>query len=383
MLAAKAVSGAARPSAALPNMFLADLLGPAAAASLRAMLAGPAPRGAFASRRAFPALRGPSDAFPTRSSLSSLSRTAALSSESVCLVPQSRSYPTSRKPNADMAVLKSPAEMAEWARKQRQRGLTLGLVPTMGALHGGHLALCREARRHADLVVVSVFVNPLQFNSAADFSAYPRPIDDDVAMCRAEGVDAVYAPTAAAMYPPGFQTHVEPGALAAKLEGEHRPGHFKGVATVVTKLLCAVGPDAAVFGEKDFQQLAIIRRMARDLDLGVEIVGMPTVREPDGLAMSSRNRRLSPEQRAAAVCISKGLLAAKSALAEGELDAKKLADTVAAVINAEPLARLEYVEVVDPDSLEHVDAVDTKACVLVAAWFGEVRLIDNMVISRA
>lgn len=281
-----------------------------------------------------------------------------------------------------MAVLVTPGDAHRWADEQRAAGRRIGFVPTMGALHDGHLALVDEARRHADVVAVSIFVNPLQFDVAADFDRYPRPIDDDLDACRAAGVDAVYAPTAGAMYPPGFQTHVEPGALAERLEGAHRPGHFRGVTTVVTKLFSAVRPHVAVFGQKDAQQLAIVRRMTLDLDLGIEIVGMPTVREADGLAMSSRNRRLTPEQRAAAVCISRGLRAVEQMVAAGERSAPLLAAAVTDSIGSEPLARLEHVEIVDPVTLEPLDVITDRALVLTAAWFGEVRLIDNVTVSR-
>ncbi len=218
-------------------------------------------------------------------------------------------------------------------------GRRVGLVPTMGALHEGHLRLVELARRHADVVVVSIFVNPLQFDRRDDFERYPRPIDGDLVLCEAVGADAVYAPTAGAMYPPGFQTHVEPGALAAPMEGAGRPGHFRGVTTVVTKLFNAVRPAVAVFGQKDYQQLAIIRRMALDLDTGIEIVTAPTVREPDGLAMSSRNRRLSPSNRAAAVCVPHALEAAAQAMANGERRSEVLVAAAAAVIAGEPAAR--------------------------------------------
>ena len=194
----------------------------------------------------------------------------------------------------------------------------------MGALHAGHLALVGEAARRSDVVVVSIFVNPLQFNRGDDFDKYPRSIDDDVEACRAVGVDAVYAPTASAMYPDGFETHVEPGRLAESLEGASRPGHFRGVATVVAKLFGAIQPDIAVFGQKDFQQLAIIRRMVLDLDMAVEIVAFPTVREPDGLAISSRNRRLGADERKASVCISQALGLVADALVGGERDSSRL-----------------------------------------------------------
>lgn len=280
-------------------------------------------------------------------------------------------------------LIDTPEAMRAWSEAHRLAGRRVGFVPTMGALHEGHLALVDEARRHADVVVVSIFVNPLQFNVAADFEKYPRPIDDDMARCAAAGVDAVYAPTAAAMYPAGFQTHVEPGALADRLEGEHRPGHFRGVTTVVTKLFGAVRPQVAVFGQKDAQQLAIIRRMTRDLDLGIEIVGMPTVREPDGLAMSSRNRRLDEAQRSAAVCVSKALRAGERSLHHGVTDARELAAVIEGVVAAEPLARLEHVAIVDPDSLDALETVAATALVLIAVWFGDVRLIDNLLIAPA
>ena len=206
-------------------------------------------------------------------------------------------------PLTSMEVLATPESMRAWSHERHRAGRTIGFVPTMGALHDGHLSLVAIAEQRCDDVVVSIFVNALQFDRAADFDAYPRPIDDDVARCAEVGVDAVYAPTTAAMYPPGFETHVEPGSLGDVMEGAARRGHFRGVTTVVTKLFAAVRPDVGVFGEKDFQQLAIIRRMTADLDLGIEIVGAPIVREADGLAMSSRNLRLSAADREAATCI--------------------------------------------------------------------------------
>ena len=278
-------------------------------------------------------------------------------------------------------LIDTPAAMRDWSERHRLAGRRVGFVPTMGALHEGHLALVDEARRNSDVVVVSVFVNPLQFDVRADFDRYPRPIDDDLRACADAGVDAVYAPTAAAMYPPGFQTHVEPGPLAERLEGEHRPGHFRGVTTVVAKLFAAVRPHVAVFGQKDAQQLAVVRRMALDLDLGIEIVGMPTVREPDGLALSSRNRRLGPEQRAAAVVVSRALRSIEESLRQGSTDATVLVRRAAEVIDAEPLARLEHVEIVDPDTFEPVHTVDRPSLALAAVWFGEVRLIDNLLLS--
>jgi pantoate--beta-alanine ligase len=277
-----------------------------------------------------------------------------------------------------MLICRDPRSMQAWSREQRAAGLRVACVPTMGALHAGHLALIDDARRRGDVVVVSIFVNPLQFNRSDDFDTYPRPIDDDVETCRAARVDAVYAPTAAVMYPPGFQTHVEPGLLADSLEGAGRPGHFRGVATVVAKLFAAMLPEVAVFGQKDLQQLAIIRRMVTDLDMDIEIVGVPTVREPDGLAISSRNQRLTVGDRQAAVRVVQALRLAARAAADGETDPNQLVALATQHIEAEPAARLEYVSVVDPLTLHPVTSVDLRSIIVVAVWFGDVRLIDNL-----
>jgi pantoate--beta-alanine ligase len=279
-----------------------------------------------------------------------------------------------------MLVLTTPDDMRAWSRRRIEAGERIGVVPTMGALHGGHLALIRAIRDRVDVVVVTIFVNPLQFNQPADFDRYPRPIDDDLATCTDAGVDAVYAPTAATMYPQGFQTTVEPGDLAQRLEGPMRPGHFRGVTTVVTKLFGAVRPDVAAFGQKDFQQLAIVRRMVSDLDLGVEVVSVPIVREPDGLAHSSRNVRLTPTGRAAAPVLSRALRRAAAAFGDGEREADRLCAIVTDEIGREGEAALEYVEVVDALTLESVDRAQQPTAILVAAWFGDVRLIDNVVL---
>ena len=280
-----------------------------------------------------------------------------------------------------MDVLTDPAAMTAWSRATHHDRATVAVVPTMGALHAGHLALVDRAAELADRVVVTIFVNPLQFNQPTDFDTYPRPIDDDLARCREAGVAAVYAPTAATMYPTGFQTHVEPGPLADRLEGPLRPGHFRGVTTVVTKLLAAVRPDIACFGQKDYQQLAIVRRMVADLDLGVEIVGVPTVREPDGLALSSRNLRLTPDDRVAAVVIPRALARAAGAHAEGCHDPAELAAIASDALAIEPRANVEYVEIVHPETLEPVVSTADGAVILTAVWFGDVRLIDNRVLS--
>jgi pantoate--beta-alanine ligase len=276
-----------------------------------------------------------------------------------------------------MQLVTTPAELSSWSQHHRADGRRVALVPTMGALHSGHLALVDCAREHADVVAVSIFVNPLQFDRPDDFAAYPRPIDDDLDICRAAGVDAVYAPVAATMYPPLFDTAVLPGRLGDVLEGAQRPGHFRGVATVVAKLLNAAQPDVAVFGQKDFQQLAVIRRMVTDLDMPVRIIGMPTVREADGVALSSRNRRLSPAQRTAAVCVPRMLDAVRAAFAAGTTSAAALVAGGRAVVDAEPLARFEHLEFVHPDTLDPVEVVDARTVAVTAVWFDDVRLIDN------
>jgi pantoate--beta-alanine ligase len=267
--------------------------------------------------------------------------------------------------------------MRAWSQARRSSGATIAVVPTMGALHAGHAALIDEAQRHASAVIVSIFVNPIQFDRPSDFDRYPRTFGDDLDACRRAGAQAVYAPTADVMYPAGFQTRVVPGELADALEGAMRPGHFEGVTTVVAKLLAATVPDVAVFGQKDYQQLAIVRRMVADLDLGVEIVGVPTVRESDGLALSSRNVRLPAEDRTAAVVIPTALGDAADAYAAGERDAVRLRDIAQRRIDGEPRAKVDYVAVVDAATLEPIANVERPAVLLTAVWFGDVRLIDN------
>jgi pantoate--beta-alanine ligase len=280
-----------------------------------------------------------------------------------------------------MEVFDHPAAMQAWSDAHRRAGQHIGFVPTMGALHDGHIALMGIAHQHAEVVVASIFVNPLQFDRRDDFDRYPRPLDDDLHACASVDVHAVYAPTAAAMYPSGFQTHVEPGPLADPLEGAGRPGHFRGVTTVVTKLLTAVRPHVAVFGQKDFQQLAVVRRLVLDLDLGVTIIAAPTVREGDGLALSSRNRRLSPPDRAAAVCVPRALEAAVAAFHGGERRVSALEHTATSLLKTQPRAQVEYLAVVDAHTLTPLEIVDRDAVVVAAVWFGEVRLIDNMVLT--
>jgi pantoate--beta-alanine ligase len=261
--------------------------------------------------------------------------------------------------------------------------LRIALVPTMGSLHDGHLALVREARGRGDRVVVSIFVNPTQFGANEDLDKYPRDLDADLAKLAALDVDAVFVPNEAVIYPPGFDTWVVPGELAQPLCGASRPDHFRGVATVVLILLRLSRCHVALFGEKDFQQLQIIRRMAADLWLDVEIVGCPIVRERDGLAMSSRNAYLSPEERRQALVLSQGLARAELLVEGGERRAGAIAGAVRDTIAGAPAARVDYVELVDSESLAAVERVEAPVLCAIAAWVGRTRLIDNRVLSPA
>jgi pantoate--beta-alanine ligase len=281
-------------------------------------------------------------------------------------------------------VIERVSELRAYLDAVRAQACTVGFVPTMGAFHEGHRSLMRAARAHHDTVVVSLFVNPLQFGPNEDLTRYPRDFDGDLAAAAAEAVDVVFAPPVDEMYPsfPAAPlTTVSVAGLTDGLCGSARPGHFDGVATVVTKLFGIVGPSTAYFGKKDAQQLAVVRRMAIDLCLPVEIVGCPLVREADGLAMSSRNRNLSPAQREAATVIHRGLRAGADLVVDGgERDAGRLRRVVANVLTTEELVRLEYAEVVAADSLAPVDVLDGDVLVAVAARVGDVRLIDNMTI---
>ncbi len=256
-------------------------------------------------------------------------------------------------------------------------GETVGLVPTMGALHAGHLALVRAARRQCARVVVSIFVNPLQFGEGEDYRRYPRDLSGDLARLGAEGVDACYCPAPEAMYPEGFATRVAVSGMARLGEVAARPGHFEGVATVVTKLFAATGPCRAYFGEKDAQQVALVQRLARDLDLGVEVVVLPVVRDPDGLALSSRNRLLSAAGRRSALCLWRALAAAREAFASGARSAPRLARVAAAVVQQEPGAELDYAAVVDAADLSRAQRAEPGSRLLLAARVEGVRLIDT------
>jgi pantoate--beta-alanine ligase len=261
----------------------------------------------------------------------------------------------------------------------RAEGASVGLVPTMGALHGGHVSLVEAARRECDCVAVSIFVNPAQFGDLSDLAAYPRDLDTDLEICRRAGADVIFAPVAAEMYPRGqLETAVVPGALAGVLEGPSRPGHFAGVATVVTKLLSIAGSCRAYFGEKDFQQLAIVRRLVADLDLANEVVGCPTVREGDGLAMSTRNGRLDPAERAAATVLWRALCAGRALVAAGSSSGAEVSALMGAVLGEEPIVQPDYVAVADPASLRVVTDISAEVRLLVAATVGPVRLIDNV-----
>jgi pantoate--beta-alanine ligase len=261
----------------------------------------------------------------------------------------------------------------------RTDGRTVGFVPTMGSLHDGHLSLLGRARQECGFATASIFVNPLQFGTGEDLGAYPRDLDRDLALCEKETVDLVFTPEAGEMYAEGVpRVTVDPGPLGARLEGGSRPGHFRGVCTVVAKLFALVGPSRAYFGEKDAQQLAVVRRMIADLDMPVEAVGCPTVREPDGLAMSSRNVFLSVEERAAATCLYEALARAAWLVQGGEQDVLVLKAEMAKRIGAEPLARIDYVAVVEESGFEEIDLVRGPSRALVAARFGNTRLIDNL-----
>ena len=272
------------------------------------------------------------------------------------------------------------AEVRRRVAEARGRGSRVGLVPTMGALHEGHASLIRAARSEAGFVVVSLFVNPTQFGPGEDFSQYPRPLEADLAVCRREGADLVFAPAAGEMYPEGFATTVRVAGLGETMCGRFRPGHFDGVATVVAKLLAIVQPDVAYFGEKDAQQLAVVRRMVEDLNLPVEVRGCPLVREPDGLAMSSRNAYLSADERRKALALSAALAEARDAIRAGERNGARLAERVRERIRAAPGVELEYVAVVDPDTLADLDRICSACLVAVAAKVGATRLIDNVIV---
>jgi len=279
-----------------------------------------------------------------------------------------------------MQTIRTAKAVAAWAAAHHREGVTIGLVPTMGALHTGHRALIRAARLSCDAVVVSLFVNQAQFGSKEDFSRYPRKPKADASLCAKEGVDVLFAPPASEIYPDGFQTTVSVPRLARRWEGEQRPGHFEGVATVVTQLLALVRPAAAFFGQKDFQQTAVIRRLVEDLNLDARVIVYPTVREADGLALSSRNEYLTPAQRRAAPVLFQALKAGRAAIRAGVRSGTRIQQTMRKIVAVEPMARLDYLAVCDPDTLEPLARIRDRAVLLGAIRIGRIRLIDNLLV---
>jgi pantoate--beta-alanine ligase len=281
-----------------------------------------------------------------------------------------------------MIELSTIPDVRSWSRSQRAVGRRLGLVPTMGYLHEGHLALVDEARRRSDAVIISIFVNPLQFGPTEDLARYPRDLARDRALAVSHGVDALFVPSVETMYPPGSEVRVTPGATAERWEGAARPGHFAGVLTVVAKLFHLVEPDLACFGQKDIQQLTLVKRMVRDLDWPIEIVAVPTVREPDGLALSSRNAYLSAADRMQAVALSRALQAAHHAWCEGEQRAMVIEERMRQELQKYPQVAVEYIAVVEPETLAPVTAVEARTVVAIAARVGGTRLIDNITLAQ-
>jgi pantoate--beta-alanine ligase len=281
-----------------------------------------------------------------------------------------------------MKIIEKIEEMRKWSDAERREAGTIAFVPTMGFLHPGHLALVRAARQYGERRVVSIFVNPSQFAPHEDFAGYPRDLARDLDLLRKEAVDVVFHPSVEEMYPGGFGTHIRVEGLGERLCGAFRPGHFHGVTTVVAKLFNIVQPHTAIFGCKDYQQLQVIRRMVKDLSLPVQIVGHPTVREADGLAMSSRNAYLNPVERRAALCLSRSLRRAECMVKSGEHRAAPLLERVHSEIAAEPLARLEYASIVDPETLVEIEELGERAVLALAVRIGKARLIDNVMLER-
>jgi pantoate--beta-alanine ligase len=280
-----------------------------------------------------------------------------------------------------MAVVRDPDRLQALMNKARRKGLRIGFVPTMGYLHKGHASLIRAAREQSDIVVLSIFVNPTQFGPNEDLDQYPRDMDRDERIAMSEGVDYIYYPEPDTMYDAGYQTYVTVEKISRSHCGESRPVHFGGVATVCTKLFNIVLPHKAYFGRKDYQQCALIKRMVKDLNMNLEIVVIPTFREKDGLAMSSRNVYLEPEERKQALCLREALDIAKDMTAAGETDARKIVAAMSAHIESRPAASIDYVSVADTESLEELDTITNRAVALLAVYFGRTRLIDNEVLT--
>ena len=276
-----------------------------------------------------------------------------------------------------MRIVETARELSDLSHVVKQGGLKVALVPTMGALHEGHRSLIHVAQQHADFVIVSIFVNRLQFNNEEDFESYPMTLEDDVAICRSSGVSALYMPSSKSMYPESFATSVEVAGLTARFEGASRPGHFSGVTTVVTKLLIASAADITIFGQKDFQQFAVLRKLVNDLDIPVDMVMAPTIREEDGLALSSRNVRLSEESRQRAVSISQGLFHSLSLFQSGSREIQKLIEAARKTCNGE--IDIDYIEIVDAQTLENVTEAHSGDVLLFAGTIDGIRLIDNII----
>ena len=279
-----------------------------------------------------------------------------------------------------MRVIEQIQEMREWSETERRAGRRIVLVPTMGFLHEGHLSLVRDGKKRGDRLVVSLFVNPLQFGPQEDYAAYPRDFERDRSLLEREGADVLFSPSAEEMYPDGHQTYVDAGKLGEHLCGAVRPGHFRGVATVVAKLFNIVRPHAAIFGVKDYQQLQVIRRVTRDLNLNAEVVGHPTVRDKDGLALSSRNSYLNEAERKAGLSLYRSLKKAEALALAGERDSRRLLDAAREEIEREPLARIQYVKLCHAETLEDIEAIESEAVLALAVWVGKTRLIDNTVL---
>ena len=275
--------------------------------------------------------------------------------------------------------IKSIEEMQKIAKAYKRNGKTVGFVPTMGYLHEGHVSLIRCAKKENDIVVVSIFVNPLQFGKNEDLDKYPRDMKRDLTICNNEGVDMVFTPSYEEMYPEGFQTYVIVEELTKGLCGDYRPGHFKGVTTVVAKLFNIVKPDRAYFGKKDYQQFKVIQRMVKDLNMDIEVIGCPLIREKDGLAMSSRNKYLSPEERQSALSLSQALFKAKETFEKGERNPETLKQIIEDIILSQPKVReIQYIEIIDPETLKPKDKLEKGDVIAIAVFVGDTRLIDNI-----
>jgi pantoate--beta-alanine ligase len=281
-----------------------------------------------------------------------------------------------------MQVIESIAEMKLWSKKFRKEGKTIGFVPTMGYFHEGHLNLMREAKKQCDKVVVSIYVNPTQFGPQEDFNQYPRDLDHDRALMEESGVDAVLVPSDNQMYPLGYKTYIHVESFSDKLCGKSRPGHFRGVATIVAKLLNIIQPDILYLGQKDAQQAILLQKMVQDLNMNTDVVIVPTTREPDGLAMSSRNKYLSPEERNQAVVLYQSLQLAKSIIASGERNSARIIYAMKELIAKQPAVKIDYIEIVNLETLEDVQTIGAEALIALAVFAGKTRLIDNILVKK-